>query len=149
MAKTTFKHTLPDGNVVSRKSERAYTHIIIGRRKLDLDRAVIRSAQQVKTHKSNYEYHKAVVATEIGQTPPGYFSPVYEQSKARAIAEIEGFENADAYAAAKVEEKLAKVGDGEFGPWTALQWSMSAANALKALGKWDHYSEVSVQPVTA
>ena len=70
MADTKFSFTTAEGEVFTRKSARAYTHVVVGRHNNALERATILAdhAQPRKYDKDNYRYYVERAAMQPGDT---------------------------------------------------------------------------------
>lgn len=132
MSKTKFTHALPDGQIATRTSVRTYTHVVIGRRRLEVDRAAAR--RDAMQYRDDFKYYQKVVTAGVGGRYPG-MAPWRRGLTAGEVADakqaIDGYTDADTYAEARVASRLECIGPGEFGPWEALRWSGSLANAAK------------------
>ena len=123
MAKmTTLKHKLPCGTVVTRKTAREYSHVVIGRR----DAAALREARNVisKQDLGNYAYFRKHLEIGVGNSYPlsSQFDHVVTQGEYnKALAVLEGCSNAQEYAEKSRAARLAKH-DAEWGDKVAGEW---------------------------
>lgn len=127
--KHTFTHD--DGRVSTRNSTgRIYTHVIVGCPDLAALRIQAQSPAVAKMHKDNWDY-------------------MLTQEKYKA--EVRKYDGQAAYVAACIEaglDRINKRGLGDAGEEEVLQWSMSHANAVKAIGTWSkHYVNIAVREV--
>jgi len=123
MAKT--QYTVPQVPGSSRKSDRPYTHAIIGRRNVAAALKVCGSTVWLKCHGTTFDY--------LARTAPAKVAGVTREA---FIAQCVADARADL---------VRRHGPGDAGEFEVLQWSMSAKNAAAKLSFWsDHYVDVRV-----
>lgn len=142
---TKFSFTTAEGEVFTRKSDRAYTHVVVGRHNNALERARILAdhATPPKYDKDNYRYYAQRAALKAGDVYTSnscnYTHVMTEKDVADAIKYLRGAANFQEYVDALRDERLAGLvqrhGEADAGPELVLQWSQSAANAAKSIGQ--------------
>jgi hypothetical protein len=148
--KLTFTHD--DGRVSKRSSDRPYTHVIVGR--VDLV-AARRSVVENQRAGEGWDYNHTMAQVKVGERM--WADRPYLMGEVDA-AKYADFMAANPDRAAYIEKcrlaGLAQIekqhGTGDKSPEYVLQWSMSAANAAKAVpekSKW--HIDVAVKPVDA
>ncbi|WP_227461646.1 hypothetical protein [Cupriavidus pauculus] len=146
MANTKFSFTTAEGEVFTRKSARAYTHVVVGRHNNALERATILAehARPRSYDKANYQFYVARAALQPGDTfvsttGMGYEHVMTEKDVEDAKKNLRGATNFQEYLDALRDSRLAGLvqrhGEGDAGPEVVLQWSQSAANATKSIGQ--------------
>lgn len=142
MTKTTYH--VP-GFAGTRTSERPYTHALVGVRNLKAGREMLVQVQE--QDKRDHAYYAKVAAMQPGELnrfvsngrAMSYTVNATDVAKARDVIEKYGT-NAEAYAKARAAERLAAYvklhGTEDFSAPLVLQWSMSMANAAKAISSW-------------
>ncbi|WP_175771824.1 hypothetical protein [Burkholderia ambifaria] len=142
MAKKKFSFTTAEGAVETRTSERAYTHVVLGRRNLVQARARAASAAERKMHAVNYDYYRNYAETDVGQPYPGRQWTTNQADHDAAVQLIAEYPTVEAYIEAKVEQVIARINDegtGDAGPEIVLQWSQSlraAQASVSGHAKW-------------
>lgn len=151
MTDTTF--TVPQVPGSSRKSKRSYTHAVIGRN--DLTRARREAADTVShCDVKNYEHRMRVINAGVGGTWDHLRngSPMIVDAAMHAdyVKRMKPYADVNEYVAGCIECRVARVneqGTGTAGELHVLQWSMSAANAAKAVNGFRQYHvDVAVVP---
>lgn len=142
--------TLPDGTIATRTTARTYTHVIAVRPSWE---AAIRRANADNTparHASNWGFYQARLNGEK------LYSDTPEKARAEAIEKLGGHETLEAFAAAKLQEALARVeaakAAGEYDSWGALTWCgrlSLAQNELAKARKGDWWAQSEIAPVNA
>src|ERR1700676_2958198 len=71
--KTTCMFTTAEGKVETRTSDRPYTHVVVGRRDFNKERAAVvaQRASMAKRDRANYRYWGTCAATPVGDTYAG------------------------------------------------------------------------------
>ncbi|MGN6702930.1 MAG: hypothetical protein ACTHKB_08205 [Burkholderiaceae bacterium] len=154
MAKQKFSVTLPDGNIATRSTERAYTHVVIGRRDLDAARAAQANAASRKFHAANYLHYVATIAAGVGGQVSGCHYTVTARYFEEAKQAIRDTKDEADYIEREIVRCIARINDaygtGSRSAWIALQWSMNERNAMKgAQSNAKYYVDVQVVPVDA
>ncbi|WP_109479098.1 hypothetical protein [Paraburkholderia sp. C35] len=145
--KTKFTFTTADGITATRTSERPYTHVVVGRRDNVRERKAVRSKHGY--HMENYAWWALVAATPVGEVPPGGYAKVTQKNIDGVRETLDAYADAQAYADATIASELAALGDGDTGPLTVLQWSMSENAAHRAVGGFSKiFLDVHVLPVS-
>jgi hypothetical protein len=148
--KLTFTHD--DGRVSTRSSDRPYTHVIVGR--VDLVAARQNLVESQRSGES-WDYSHDMAKIKVGERMWADRPYLMSEADAAKYADFMAT-NPDraAYVEKRRQEGLAQLakqhGTGDKSPEYVLQWSMSAANAMKALPekqKW--HIDVAVKPVDA
>lgn len=157
-AKKKFSYTTAEGNVETRTSARAYTHVVVGRYNVADHRAHIEAEYGTvsKQTRRNFEYLSARAAMQPGQN----WTSTYANGESYTVTMTERdikCARDGLFGATTVEEYNAilrtraltvlhdRYGDGDVGREVVLQWSQSRANAQKAVSGWQkHYAHVRV-----
>jgi hypothetical protein len=143
--KTTFKVTTAEGTILTRKSFRPYTHVVLARRDFDAERAhAIKNNREANA--SNYAYYmggwrKHYTTEQIAD----------EVCLSGRISEAVAAGSLEAYLALKLEQRLASIPTAAAGPEIALGWSSSFALASKAAStklNQDWYTGIRVVEAT-
>jgi hypothetical protein len=146
MAKTTYTVTTAEGKVETRKSERPYTHVLLGRVDYVAERAFAHT--QEKFHHETFNWYSRVASGNYNFGPYTSAEEV-ARKQAHARAQIAGHTPAT-FAAKLIAGYIAKhAPEGEVaGPEVALRWSASQANATKAITEFQarHYTGLRVVP---
>lgn len=146
MAKTTFTFTTVDGITATRTSARPYSHVVVGRVDNVRARAGIEANRDL--YASNWCYWKTIVAVPVGELPPDGYSRVTQEQLDKARATLDRYPTEQAYVDAEVATRLAEIGEGDAGPLTVLQWSMSVSSARRAVPNTSKYFlDVHVLPI--
>lgn len=158
MAKNKHSFTLADGTKATRTSDnRNYTHVIAARRDLAFARADLQGKSWAGQWQSSYDYASRCASVQPGEKYPeaGYSFTVDQEMHDKGRALLEKYPTADLYIAhcrAEALEKVNKQGLGDQGKEVVLQWSMSEANARKALSAkaaGGYWTALRVAPVDA
>lgn len=169
MPKTSYKVALSDGTFATRKSDRVYTHIVVGRRSYEkeLADASTVSKGQRDTLKSNFAYYTKIAAgndpypSTCYRTEPKWTAEEVAEEKARAEAEnaqrfqeavrkidghtLESFIEADRlYHIRKVEERKTK---GYYNDLLVVAWCGRLDLAHKQVSANSHLIDVAIVPV--
>jgi len=141
MPKTSYKVALPDGTFATRKSDRVYTHIVVGRTSHEYAVAQAAHKDWAKTDKSNYAHYLEVLAGKWPQrawrTEPKWTAEQVAEElaqnavrdardKAAATEKLSGCANANDYADKCQRERLAMVAkakaEGKYDVLIDLAW---------------------------
>uniref|UniRef100_A0AAU6W3L2 Uncharacterized protein n=1 Tax=Pseudomonas phage Cygsa01 TaxID=3138529 RepID=A0AAU6W3L2_9VIRU len=132
--------TLPDGQIATRTTARAYTHVVIGQRDVALERSQAMSLRADLDADNHAFYRKEVAAGQRDTNTSEETWAAWTQYAAMTVGEYRTFE---------VERRLAKIKDEygtvDVGAWTCLQWSGSEKNASEALGSFRKRGWINVQ----
>lgn len=147
-------YTVPEVPGSKRTSHRPYTHAVIGRRNLALDRLVAHDPAVAAQDAVNYRYHRSIVDMGIGEIwdeRRGY--RVDREMLERSRSALSGIETVNQWVAKHLAIRIASInraGTGPAGDLEVLSWSMSAANAEKAATGWRRrHVDVRVVPCVA
>ena len=138
---TTFRYVTADGEVHTRTSKRAYTHVLIGRLNLAKARDVERSASRRESHDANWHYMQRCATHPVGE-PFDIKRPWYkntEELQAQGRACLARYPTAASYVEAMVAEALSRIDPADKGPEVVLQWSQSqraAAASINTAAGW-------------
>lgn len=145
---TLHKFTLPSGEVVTRKSHHAYTHVVLGQRNLAAERASHLTMLRSKTTESNFIYYRKKAACKPGDVyhHSNQLTSIVTQAEIdEAMASLNGCTTLEAYREMLVADFLSRTaGVPDLGPVGVLQWSKSLANASKGATKFSGYGFVNV-----
>ena len=139
MPKTTYKVTTAEGKVETRKSERPYVAVLLGRPDYVAMRASYsKDWGKDDAHRSNFSYYTRQAANDPTVWSTWETAEEIERQIAKAKAAIEGYADAETYRAAKIAEHIARYcpeGQDQ-GEEVALRWSASMANAQGAISEF-------------
>lgn len=155
MARTTIARL--DGKTIGKRTstDRVYIHVIIGQRNIDAERKAVYGYKGDKGDARNFAFNRAFLdgtseflVRNSWEKDDAAYAARCARAIERARESLGGAETVEAYVEvvcqryiARFEANVAK-GVYEMG---ALQWSMSAANAHKAVGRWQkNYINVRV-----
>lgn len=153
--KITLKHALPCGTIATRTTAREYSHVVILRTDLVAARAELdRISDNVL---ANFAYDQKIVGIGAGgqvRASNGRFYPVTQDNVDRALASMRGFTDAQAFAEARRQERLAEFdaehGDATRGPWAIVGWCGREDLARKLANQQQGYAcrtDVQVQAI--
>lgn len=137
MKKTSYQVTTAEGKIETRKSNRPYVAVLLGRADYVAMRARERRDQEV--HESNFKYYQKVAARSIDSPAWSQYDPTSERERdiKNSQEQIAGH-TMESYKAAKVAAYIARYcPEGkDQGPEVALRWSASVANAQGAISEF-------------
>ncbi len=141
MSKTTYKVTTAEGNVETRKSDRPYTHVLLGRKDYVALRAHFNKDHgKDDLYRSNFRYYTKLAARSVDSTEWSQYDSTEEREReiAKAKEAIAGFANAEEYRTVKTAAAIAReCPEGQDqGEEVALRWSMKAASARGAISEF-------------
>lgn len=154
MARTTIARF--NGKIIGKRTaaDRVYTHVVIGQRDIEAANRFAYGYEGTKTDASNFAHYRAFLdGTSQFLQPVAWRSPAEQEAyNANAIENarkhLGGAETLEAYIAVERDRMIAKFEEAAASDafeMKALQWSMSAANAYKAVGGFQkHYINVRV-----
>ena len=151
MAKTTYKVTTAEGKIETRKSEHAYTAVLLGR--LDYVAMRERERRDRSLYTSNFNYYMKLAARTLEHPEWSKYDTMEERQRqiTRAQAEIAGH-TLESYSAAKIAEYIARYcPEGQTASAeVALRWSRTPALAQNAIGEFAKrsYTDLRVVEVT-
>lgn len=145
------KHTvqLPCGAVATRTSQnRVYPFVLVGRHSLAWDLRRAQDPGAIAQDRKNFAYYASVASLEPGQIAPGrrFASDAREIEDARA--KVAGVADAEAYAQAQLQARLAKIEEdkaaGRYDRFCALTWSSRRDLADKARSQFGSFEDLRI-----
>jgi hypothetical protein len=132
--------TLPDGQIATRTTARAYTHVVIAQWDVALERSNALSLR-VDLDASNHKFYRDQIAAGVRDANTSEETWArYTKYAAMTAGEYRSYE---------VERRLAKIkeeyGTVDVSAWACLQWSGSEKNAREALGTYRKRGWLNVQ----
>jgi hypothetical protein len=133
--KKTYTYTTAEGNVETRTNGRRYTHIVVGRRDYNKERAAVvaQRAAMAKRDRATYRYWQTCATTKVGDMHPKADYPVRQDMHDQGIEIIAKYPTVNAYVASNDAARYAAIPAGDLGPEAVLQWCTSERAARKAI----------------
>jgi len=150
MAKTKFKFTHADGSVSTRSSDRQYTHVVVGRIDLAIQRE---NCTDLDRGRSQWDFtaKMANVDVEMPDVPTiAHLNALQRNLEDKEF--VAKYPDREAYAQARLQESLdylaERYGTGDKSNEIVLQWSASETSAQKgAQQKAKYFIDVAVKSV--
>jgi hypothetical protein len=143
----TFTFTTSEGVVETPSSACAYTHVVVGRRDFNKERAAVikQRPKMAKQDRANYRYWETCAATPVGATYPGENFTVTENPHDKGLKILAEYPTLESYVAARADARYNAIPAVDTGPELVLQWSMSERAARSSVAPHSKFhSEVRV-----